>query len=160
MPKKHRSTRRALSANNPVQHMYPVYAYRSGEPDPDPAHTLCDCGDKFYVASIPYGPLLACPECGRGIQHSDFVADEEPIFRLTREQKQEWLDLRYVSSHKRGSVLRLKLLLPPEPQVSVTMQGVSDGVVMGRPGALAALAAWSPRDREFVPRWANYGAQA
>lgn len=165
MPKKHRSTKRAKGAPIKLRHltmtMYPVYGYKPGEPNPEPAHVRCgECGEILYMEAVPFGPLLPCPECGFGLDHGEFVAAEKPLWFLTRAEKQDWLDNRYVSSHMRGSVLRLKLLLPPRPQPSMTTTGVSDGVVDGKAYAVAVLAAYTPSDRVGIPEWAPYGENA
>jgi hypothetical protein len=166
MAKKRRSRQRAQGAPTKLRHLtvmqYPVYAYKPGEPDPEPAHIRCAmCCEVSYLEAVPFGPLLACDVCGAGLSHGDFVAAEKPLLFLTREEKQAWLDQRFVSSHMRGSVLRLKLLLPPRPQPSMTTTGISEGVADGKAYALAVLAAYTPCDREgTIPQWDRYGEEA
>lgn len=176
MPKNRRNAQRAHGANFSLRvrtvHMYPVFAYKPGEPDPEPAHVVCHaktvdeygmperCGAHIPATHVPFGPLPACPKCGAALKHDHWVPDEKPIDFITKELKREWLELRYVSSHCRGSVLRMKLLLPPRPQVSVTTLGILDGLVMNKPYARAVVEAWRGEFREAAPHWSRYGLNA
>lgn len=164
MAKNHRSPYRAPHAvtklrTHPV-HTYTVYAYRPGSPDPETAHIHCgNCGEDYSAESVPFGPLRACEECGEGLLHRDWVAAEKPVMLINKQTRNQWIDEKIVTSHSRGAVLRFRLLLPPKPQVSITTSGISDGVAMGRAGARAVLAAYTPCDRVGIPRWEAFGAE-
>ena len=101
------------------------------------------------------------PVYARKTANPEVVLGETPICYIDRATRDVWLDQGAVTSYTRGSMVRLTINLPPRPQPSVSMSGVSDGVAMGRKFARACLAAWTPRDiARPVPQWAPYGASA
>jgi hypothetical protein len=143
-----------------TERTYAVYAYRPGATEPELAHFRCACGEKTRARRVVYGPLPPCAACGAGLVHDRWLPDEQPLYFIDRQTRNEWADeLRVIQPYCRGKVFRLTLLLPPRPQPSETTKGLSDGVVMGRPFALACLAAWTPADRP-QPKWKEYGRAA
>lgn len=99
------------------------------------------------------------PVYARKVDRWNEVLGETPLYQIDAATKQIWMDQGAIVSIGGGTAVRLLLNLPPKPQVSMTMTGVADGVVAGKPFALAVLAAYTPADREPTV-WRRYGEAA